>query len=136
MIYSLSTEGLKYERIEPGPVWDPRYTNSSGYSRFSNDGRHYALFNQFDGLYIYDFDREDASFSNERFLDFPMPEVGLFATCEWSPNSRFLYLAKWDTLWQLDTYVEPLEDGLEFICLLYTSPSPRDRQKSRMPSSA
>ena len=27
--------------------------------------------------------------------------------------------------------------GLQFInCLLYTSPSPRDRQKSRMPSSA
>ena len=26
-------------------------------------------------------------------------------------------------------------DGFEF-CLLYTSPSPRDRQKSRMPSSA
>ena len=28
------------------------------------------------------------------------------------------------------------EDGKEHICLLYTSPSPRDRQKSRMPSSA
>ena len=26
--------------------------------------------------------------------------------------------------------------GLPFVCLLYTSPSPRDRQKSRMPSSA
>ena len=25
---------------------------------------------------------------------------------------------------------------LQYICLLYTSPSPRDRQKSRMPSSA
>ena len=25
---------------------------------------------------------------------------------------------------------------LDLICLLYTSPSPRDRQKSRMPSSA
>ena len=24
----------------------------------------------------------------------------------------------------------------KYICLLYTSPSPRDRQKSRMPSSA
>ena len=24
----------------------------------------------------------------------------------------------------------------ELVCLLYTSPSPRDRQKSRMPSSA
>ena len=33
------------------------------------------------------------------------------------------------------------EDGIKItatgtICLLYTSPSPRDRQKSRMPSSA
>ena len=27
-------------------------------------------------------------------------------------------------------------DGKPLICLLYTSPSPRDRQKSRMPSSA
>ena len=27
-------------------------------------------------------------------------------------------------------------DGKRGICLLYTSPSPRDRQKSRMPSSA
>ena len=28
-------------------------------------------------------------------------------------------------------------DGLPFkVCLLYTSPSPRDRQKARMPSSA
>ena len=27
-------------------------------------------------------------------------------------------------------------DALKLICLLYTSPSPRDRQKSRMPSSA
>ena len=26
--------------------------------------------------------------------------------------------------------------GLRTVCLLYTSPSPRDRQKSRMPSSA
>ena len=28
------------------------------------------------------------------------------------------------------------EDGVRQGCLLYTSPSPRDRQKSRMPSSA
>ena len=29
-----------------------------------------------------------------------------------------------------------LRHGLSEACLLYTSPSPRDRQKSRMPSSA
>ena len=28
------------------------------------------------------------------------------------------------------------QDDQDYICLLYTSPSPRDRQKSRMPSSA
>ena len=28
------------------------------------------------------------------------------------------------------------QKGSRYICLLYTSPSPRDRQKSRMPSSA
>ena len=27
-------------------------------------------------------------------------------------------------------------DAMRYVCLLYTSPSPRDRQKSRMPSSA
>ena len=29
-----------------------------------------------------------------------------------------------------------LESAIKLACLLYTSPSPRDRQKSRMPSSA
>ena len=33
-----------------------------------------------------------------------------------------------------DTFV--LTSGLPIICLLYTSPSPRDRTRSRMPSSA
>ena len=37
-------------------------------------------------------------------------------------------------LGQTDTSLE-LDPG-NYICLLYTSPSPRDRQKSRMPSSA
>ena len=37
--------------------------------------------------------------------------------------------------------IEQLEQDLQqyttlYTCLLYTSPSPRDRQKSRMPSSA
>ena len=34
----------------------------------------------------------------------------------------------------VDTASEPFQGSLS--CLLYTSPSPRDRQKSRMPSSA
>ena len=34
------------------------------------------------------------------------------------------------------TELSILQEGLPAACLLYTSPSPRDRQKSRMPSSA
>ena len=36
----------------------------------------------------------------------------------------------------LQERIEMLEEGQDLFCLLYTSPSPRDRQKSRMPSSA
>ena len=32
--------------------------------------------------------------------------------------------------------IDVVNEGLARVCLLYTSPSPRDRQKSRMPSSA
>ena len=39
-----------------------------------------------------------------------------------------------------DTYLKAIlvsaVGGLYMICLLYTSPSPRDRTRSRMPSSA
>ena len=33
-------------------------------------------------------------------------------------------------------FLKPAADEALHVCLLYTSPSPRDRQKSRMPSSA
>ena len=32
--------------------------------------------------------------------------------------------------------IQDKSTSLQLVCLLYTSPSPRDRQKSRMPSSA
>ena len=44
------------------------------------------------------------------------------------------------TLWHWDRkgILKPVKTGNKVLypCLLYTSPSPRDRQKSRMPSSA
>ena len=40
-------------------------------------------------------------------------------------------------VWLIDNTTLTFEQVGEFCsCLLYTSPSPRDRQKSRMPSSA
>ena len=36
----------------------------------------------------------------------------------------------------MDLKIKKDNEDYATICLLYTSPSPRDRQKSRMPSSA
>ena len=47
-----------------------------------------------------------------------------------------VFYADWSPHYE---WIEPLVHEFEKrvnICLLYTSPSPRDRQKSRMPSSA
>ena len=40
--------------------------------------------------------------------------------------------------WSISAFKDSVDlmEGDHSICLLYTSPSPRDRQKSRMPSSA
>ena len=37
---------------------------------------------------------------------------------------------------QKNTHMTHIEDKVLYGCLLYTSPSPRDRTRSRMPSSA
>ena len=37
---------------------------------------------------------------------------------------------------QIEEDITTIRKAMNKICLLYTSPSPRDRQKSRMPSSA
>ena len=41
-----------------------------------------------------------------------------------------------DSLAVLESVISRYDRDVKIICLLYTSPSPRDRQKSRMPSSA
>ena len=65
---------------------------------------------------------------------------GLYAFDEWGQvkdreeehmQSNLVLLTR-----TLDTFFLSKRAGLFSLCLLYTSPSPRDRQKSRMPSSA
>ena len=47
-----------------------------------------------------------------------------------------LYMLHWDGEPGAEVYSAATSRDQARICLLYTSPSPRDRQKSRMPSSA
>ena len=46
-----------------------------------------------------------------------------------------MHIYKWDD-WAQQNVPEGLVVGHEYSCLLYTSPSPRDKRQSRMPSSA
>ena len=54
----------------------------------------------------------------------------MFGVIKWDPNKKSM--ANVGCCAQIIKH-QTTEDG---SCLLYTSPSPRDRQKSRMPSSA
>ena len=56
-----------------------------------------------------------------------VPEIATITkTCQMSPTEKLF-----------DIKIDNPENQKAFnFCLLYTSPSPRDRQKSRMPSSA
>ena len=54
-------------------------------------------------------------------------------------NVPYLYTILADVaahLGHTDDGLQALAEAHTLVCLLYTSPSPRDRQKSRMPSSA
>ena len=51
-----------------------------------------------------------------------------------SINKNILAIAEVEE--QFDSQISIYDLGVFIGCLLYTSPSPRDRQKSRMPSSA
>ena len=58
----------------------------------------------------------------------PIPQVPLVVPLKVLPNITPLY----DPV----KGIEPHRETQAYFCLLYTSPSPRDRTRSRMPSSA
>ena len=54
-----------------------------------------------------------------------------------NPNNRGKINQKLEkTILKYEEDIKNIKNIRDYICLLYTSPSPRDRQKSRMPSSA
>ena len=71
-------------------------------------------------------------------MEIPITQArkSLFFMSSFGSDTPFMLLAKLKV--KEDKVAEYLEiaDKTDKACLLYTSPSPRDRQKSRMPSSA
>ena len=77
-------------------------------------------------------------------VDHPHPPQFVGFIVNWKASSRYVELDRLKELLNIDkkkskyvaVVVKNDESTLEKICLLYTSPSPRDRTRSRMPSSA
>ena len=65
----------------------------------------------------------------EAALDFPEEEIDFLASTEMQQRAANLRMNS-------ARLMANIKQGQLLRCLLYTSPSPRDRQKSRMPSSA
>lgn len=115
-VFSLDLEGLRVSHIQEAfHEFDSSNSSASGDAKFSPDGQHLAYFNQYDGLLLYKFNRENGELTDVRKLTFPRPSQASFSTCEWSPNSRFLYLATEDSIWQVEVSYDKLDDGKVFI---------------------
>ena len=69
--------------------------------------------------------------ATEEIVENTYPSIWERYTLEWQTNDTMSYLLEEGPYHALD-----VEEAFIEVCLLYTSPSPRDRQKSRMPSSA
>ena len=85
-------------------------------------------------LYVYNFDQVNLQrLSNDTLSVMVRDEYEPDYALAYS-NESYAIESQWSYPWKNDYFLISLDDGQ--LCLLYTSPSPRDRQKSRMPSSA
>ena len=90
-----------------------------------------------DQAQISEFAKSMASGSMGQFLE----KVSVFSASQLTQATIFglgimPYISASIILQLLGTVYKPLEDLKKEGCLLYTSPSPRDKRQSRMPSSA
>ena len=79
-----------------------------------------------------------ATAEGDRTIAAPPPAANQSLYIQESPLTGFSFSHKVDLLKEVDEYLRTRDKRVVQVsaCLLYTSPSPRDRQKSRMPSSA
>ena len=100
--------------------FDLERSSASGTAKFCPDGSRYAIYNYYDQLHVYDFDRETGELSNHRMIEIYDPdeidrEIINFGSVEWSPNGRFIYCASSEDLFQVDTWEENIQDGVRHI---------------------
>jgi len=82
---------------------------------FSLDGSKYVRYNRFQGVFIYDFDRCDGTFTNLVHFPFNDPTQGIYSGSAIAPNNRYLYLADFDYVYQFDLYASDILGSKELV---------------------
>ena len=109
LIFLLNEQGIKLKEVQTfDQIFDKHRSSSSGSAKFSPDGSKYAIYNYYDQLHTYNFDRMAGNLSNhvktniipEEKID---REQYIFGSVEWAPNGRFIYIASQEWLHQFDT---------------------------------
>lgn len=100
--------------------FDGYRSSASGTARFSPDGSKYALYNYYDQLHVYDFDRATGTLSNHKKIEiYPPNEIDRnlikVGSVEWSPNNRFIYTSSREKLHQIDLDANDLDDAITLI---------------------
>jgi hypothetical protein len=91
----------------PGP-----FGEQGGQGSFSPNGKYLAYFSNSYQFRIYDFDRCNGNLSTMQYK-FITSETG--GGLAFSPNNRYLYLCKWDSLWQFDLEAPDIIGSQTFI---------------------
>ncbi len=121
LTFLLDDQGIHRQEDQSAKVYFDRHrSSSSGTAKFSPDGTKYAIYNYYDQLHVYDFDRSSGKLSNHVQVEIYDPEEIdrndiRFASVEWSPNSRFIYTASRDDLFQVDSWEEDIHSGVRLI---------------------
>lgn len=116
----IDSSGVSFHSYQnSGHYFTGNRSSASGTAKFSPDGTRFALYNYYDQLHIYDFDRSTGVLSNHQQIHiFENPDFQdfRFSSVEWSPNSRFIYTATQQELHQIDTWEEDIQaNGIRLI---------------------
>jgi hypothetical protein len=121
LIYQINENGITQLQDQNSHVYFKFLRSGAGTMRLSPDGTKLAYYDYFLNLHVYDFDRTAGLISNHRKVvlfddaESKPDDQYRFGSVEWSPNSRFMYVAIDDSLFQVDSYEQNMQDGVRLI---------------------
>jgi hypothetical protein len=122
LFFLLSSTGIDFFHSQEIGIEATKTGSSGAQSNFSPDGSKFARFNPTDGLFLFDFDREEGLLSNFKHIE--IDSTAFAGGVVFSSNSRILYVPTDSNLYQFDLQAENIEESRILIDTYdgYTSP--------------